>query len=146
MLGHESDPPLRHPFDRVPGIKLVRIRFVRFAAVGITNTLLTFAAFVLLTRVGLAPGPASGLAFGLGAANGYVLNRAWTFRDRGGAATVVRYVSVQALGAAFSAAGVALASSDFALPKLDAEALVVPFVTVLTYTLARTLVFRAGPS
>ena len=137
---------MREPRNRLSDVKVTRLRFVRFAAVGATNTVLTVVAFQLLARFGVAPGPASGLAFGVGAANGYALNRAWTFRDRGGTATLVRYVLVQALGALCSATGVALASADFALPKLVAETLVIPFVTVLTYTLVRTLVFRASPS
>jgi putative flippase GtrA len=117
-------------------------RFARFCLVGVSNTLLTLATFALLTALGLASAPASGLGFALGAANGYVLNRSWTFRStRGGAATILRYVAVQALGALFSAAGVALASADLSLRRFVAECLVLPFVTLITYTLARRLVF-----
>jgi len=120
-------------------------RLARFGIVGVSNTLLTLAAFALLTAAGISSPVASAAAFGLGAANGYVLNRSWTFRgSRGGPATVVRYVSVQGLGALSSAAGVALASSDLDLRRLAAEAVVLPIVTLLTYTLSRTLVFRGS--
>ena len=50
-----------------------------------------------------------GRGFALGAANGYELDRRWTFRASG---RVGRYVAVQAVGAAGSAAGVALARGD----------------------------------
>jgi putative flippase GtrA len=116
-------------------------RLVRFGLVGVSNTLLTIAAYAVLTGDGVAVAPASALAFLLGAANGYNLNRRWTFRPavvRPGA--LVRYMAVQALGAALSAGGVAL-FSDLSLARLAAEAVVLPCVTVITYTLSRVLVF-----
>ena len=62
-------------------------RFLRFGAVGVVNTALTVATFALLTRSGVAPGAASALGFALGAANGYLLNRSWTFGSQGGRGT-----------------------------------------------------------
>lgn len=117
-------------------------RLARFCAVGVVNTLLTLAAFAALTRAGVAAPAASALAFAAGAVNGYVLNGRWTFRgSAGGASTLLRYVAVQAFGAALSAAGIALVSSDLAVRHLAAEAIVIPFVTITTYALSRRLVF-----
>ncbi len=119
-------------------------RLARFCAVGVVNTLLTLAVFAVLTRLGCAAPVASALAFGTGAVNGYMLNGRWTFRGAaGGPSTLVRYVAVQAFGAALSAAGVALVSSDLAVRHLAAEAIVIPFVTITTYSLSRRLVFGA---
>jgi len=123
-------------------MKAELMRFVRFGAVGVSNTVITLVAYELLTRVGVADTAASALGFALGAANGYLLNRSWTFRARGGAATFARYVAVQGLGAMLSAAGVELATTDLFLRKLAAECVVLPLVTLVTYTLARTVVFR----
>jgi putative flippase GtrA len=116
-------------------------RFVRFGVVGASNTVLTLVAYELLTRMGVEATVASGLGFALGAANGYVLNRSWTFHARGGAGTLVRYVVVQGMGALLSAAGVGLATSDLSLRRLAAECVVLPGVTLVTYALARTVVF-----
>lgn len=117
-------------------------RLMRFGLVGVSNTLLTLVTFTLLTGAGMASPAASALAFGAGAVNGYLLNHAWTFRgSRGGVATVARYVAVQAFGALCSAAGVALAASDLELRRLAAEGVVLPVVTLVTYVLARTVVF-----
>jgi putative flippase GtrA len=120
-------------------------RLARFCAVGVLNTLLTLAVFAGLTRLG-SPAPAdSALAFGAGAINGYVLNGRWTFGGAaGGPSTLLRYVAVQAFGAALSAAGIALVSSDLAVRHLAAEAIVIPFVTITTYALSRRLVFGAA--
>jgi putative flippase GtrA len=117
-------------------------RLVRFGVVGVSNTLLTLVAFALLTRAGVVADAASALGFVAGAVNGYLLNRAWTFRARGGVATLARYVPVQALGALASATGVRLASTDARLHRLVAECLVIPPVTLLTYALSRRFVFR----
>ena len=117
-------------------------RLARFCAVGVVNTLLTLTAFTALTRAGSPAPAASALAFVVGAANGYVLNGRWTFRgSAGGPATLGRYVAVQAFGAALSAAGIALVSSDLAMRHLAAEVIVIPFVTITTYALSRRLVF-----
>jgi putative flippase GtrA len=119
-------------------------RLVRFGVVGASNTLLTLLAFTLLAAAGVAPPLASGLAFATGAANGYLLNSAWTFRGAPrGPATLARYVAVQAVGALSSAAGVAIAS-HLALQRLAAEGIVLPLVTLITYLLARTVVFRTS--
>jgi putative flippase GtrA len=120
-------------------------RLTRFALVGVGNTLLTVAAFALLVGLAAAPPVASAAAFAVGAVNGYVLNRRWTFAGaQGGPATIARYAAVQGLGAALSAGGVALATTDLSLQHMAAEALVLPCVTLVTYTLARRVVF-GGP-
>jgi putative flippase GtrA len=113
-------------------------RIIRYAIVGAANTAVTFLAYTALVLAGVAAPVASAAGFALGAANGYVLNRRWTFG--GGRGRVLPYIAVQALGAAASAAGVALARGD-GLPRLPAELAVIPAVTLVTYGLARTIVF-----
>jgi putative flippase GtrA len=115
-------------------------RLVRFGLVGLSNTILTVLTFALLMHIGTAAPEASALAFGAGAVNGYRLNRGWTFRaTAGGAATIARYVAIQALGAGLSAGGMAMLSNELQLQHLVAEALVLPVVTLVTYTLSRRL-------
>jgi putative flippase GtrA len=114
----------------------------RFALVGATNTALTLGAYSLLVLAGL-PGPlAAALGWALGAANGYRLNRGWTFRSAlRGLTPAARYVAVQALGAGLSAVGVALAHGDAHLPHLEGEIAILPAVTLLTFALCRGWVF-----
>ena len=111
--------------------------FIRFALVGVTNTVVTLLSYALLTHLDVPRSIASAVAFGLGAANGYRLNRTWTFQsERRGAGTAARYLGVQALGALLSAVAIGLLRSEF---------LVLPLVTLVTFTLSRRLVF-GGPS
>jgi putative flippase GtrA len=120
-------------------------RMLRFGIVGVSNTAVTLVTFWLLIRIETPPPAASALAFAAGAANGYRLNRTWTFRvTSGGPRTLARYVGVQALGAALSAAGMSVIASDLPLTHLAAEALVLPVVTMLTYVLSRRVFY--GPT
>ena len=117
------------------------MRLVRYATVGVANTLLTFVTFAVLTHAGVAASFASALAFAAGAINGYALNRSWTFQARGGPGTLARYIAVQALGAACSAAGIVIVAAAITARRPLDECLVIPAVTLLTYTLSRRVVF-----
>jgi putative flippase GtrA len=113
-------------------------RIARYAIVGVSNTALTFVTYTLLVTLGLAAPAASAAGFAVGALNGYHLNRRWTFGAARG--RILRYLAVQGVGAAASAAGVALARSD-GLARLTAELVVIPVVTLMTYVLVRAAVF-----
>jgi putative flippase GtrA len=74
-------------------------QLVRFLAVGLTNTALSFVVYRLLLAVSVPYVLAAPLAFAVGAVNGYVLNRRWTFVARDTTRARVVYVVVQAAGA-----------------------------------------------
>jgi putative flippase GtrA len=117
-------------------------QLVRFGLVGATNTALTLGAYSLLVLAGL-PGPlAAAIGWTLGAANGYRLNRGWTFRSAlRGVTPAARYVAVQALGAGLDALGVALIVGDGHLHRVEGEVAILPAVTLLTFALCRGWVF-----
>ena len=114
----------------------------RFGIVGATNTALTLGTYALLVLAGV-PGPAAGaLGWALGAANGYRLNRGWTFRSAlRGITPAARYVVVQALGAGLDALGIWLVVGHGDLPRFEGEIATVPAVTLLTFALCRGWVF-----
>lgn len=118
---------------------------VRYLLVGVSNTAITLVAYALLVAAGVPPVAASAGAFVAGAANGYRLNRTWTFRsDRRGAGQGARYLAVLTLGLGLNAIGVALAVHGAGLPKLAGEIVALPPVTATTFVLARSWVFGAG--
>ena len=118
---------------------------VRYLLVGVSNTAITLVAYALVVAAGVPPVAASAVAFAAGAANGYRLNRSWTFRsDRRGAGQGARYVAVLTLGLGLNALGVAIAVHGAGLPKLAGEIVALPPVTVTMFLLTRSWVFGAG--
>lgn len=74
-------------------------QFVRFLVVGVGNTMLSFIAYRVLLVVGTPYALAALLAFAVGALNGYIFNRRWTFDARDTTRARVLYVGLQAFGA-----------------------------------------------
>ena len=120
------------------------LRILRFCVVGVSNTLVTLAAFSLLVALEVPAPLASGLAFCVGATNSYQLNRRWTFAGLGRAPhAVARFVISQGAGALASAAGV-LVLTHAGWPRLAAECVILPCVTIALYSVSRLLVFRSA--
>jgi putative flippase GtrA len=71
----------------------------RFLVVGLSNTVLSFLAYRFLLAIGAWYVLAAPLAFAVGALNGYVFNRRWTFAAPDTTRARVLYVVVQAAGA-----------------------------------------------
>jgi putative flippase GtrA len=117
-------------------------QFARFCLVGVSNTAITFVSYVLAVHAGVPYLAASCGAFAIGALNGYSLNRVWTFRagafsPRG----LARYGLVQAASLGANAALLALLVEAAGVGKIPAQAIVLPAISVLTFTLNRQWVF-----
>jgi putative flippase GtrA len=120
---------------------------VKFGIVGVANTLLSFAVYIALVK-GLDVWylAASAIAFAVGAVNGFLLNRRWTFREHtGDALTPVRWFVVQGCGLLINLGVVALAVDGVGLDKLLGQALATAIVVVGTFFANRAWTFRAHP-
>ncbi len=122
----------------------VVVQFVKFGIVGISNTLITFAVYTLLLKVfGVWYLAASAIGFVLGATNGFLLNRAWTFRGHvGDSLTPVRWGVVQGCGLALNEGLLFLWVDGLGIDKLLAQALSLVFVTTSTFFANRAWTFR----
>ncbi|HYB23230.1 MAG TPA: GtrA family protein [Solirubrobacteraceae bacterium] len=123
---------------------LVLVQFVKFGIVGVSNTLLTLAVYVVLLKVlGVWYLAASAIGFIVGAVNGFLLNRRWTFRGHvGDALTPVRWGIVQTCGLGVNEGLLFLFVHDAKLDKLLAQVCATAFVTVSTFFANRTWTFR----
>jgi len=132
--------PLTSVRARVPVLE----QFVKFGIVGISNTLLTFAVYTLLLKVfGVWYLAAAAIGFCVGAVNGFLLNRRWTFRGHvGDALTPLRWTIVQGCGLGLNEGLLYLLVHDAHLDKLVAQALAMGVVTVSTFTANRAWTFR----
>jgi putative flippase GtrA len=122
-------------------------QWLRFATVGAVNTLLSWCAYAVLVRLGLHYLLASGLAFALGIANSYVLNRRWTFRSRDRRAPeALRFVVVQCVGLGLDVSLLYTLVHDVRIHHLIAQALVFPVASTLTFILSRQWAFAGARS
>src|ERR1035437_8964344 len=140
------------PFSSVAGAggrlaSPVFVQFVKFGIVGVSNTLLTFIVYtVLLKGFGVWYLAASAAGFVVGATNGFLLNRRWTFRDHvGDPLTPVRWAIVQGCGLGINEGLLYLFVHDASLDKLLAQACATVVVTMTTFFANRAWTFRMHP-
>lgn len=120
------------------------VQFLKFGVVGVSNTLLAFAVYALLLKVfGVWYIAASGIGFAVGAVNGFLLNRRWTFKEHvGDALTPVRWAVVQSCGLACNLGLVYLFVHDAGMDKLIGQIPATAIVVVLTFAANRSWTFK----
>jgi putative flippase GtrA len=120
------------------------VQFVKFGIVGVSNTLIFFLVYTLLLKVfGVWYVAASGIGFAVGAINGFLWNRRWTFRGHvGDALTPVRWFVVQTSGLLVNLGLVYLFVDGAGLGELWGQAVTIVIVTVLTFFANRAWTFR----
>jgi putative flippase GtrA len=124
-------------------VKVV-LQFLKFGIVGVSNTLIAFAVYTILLKVfGVWYVAASGIGFAVGAVNGFLLNRRWTFREHvGDALTPVRWGIVQSCGLVCNLGLVYLFVHDLGFEELVGQIPATAIVTVLTFIANRAWTFR----
>lgn len=132
--------PAALPADR--GTPSLPAQMVRFAIVGVSNTVLSWVLFALAVHVGIWYPAASAGAFAAGAVNGYTLNRLWTFRaGKFRADRFARYVVVQLLGLGINELVLILLVEDGHVGRLLAQIVALFCVSVSTFFLNRQWAF-----
>jgi putative flippase GtrA len=122
----------------------VLVQFIKFGIVGVSNTLLTLIVYTVLLKVfGVWYLAASAIGFIVGAVNGFLLNRRWTFREHvGDSFTPVRWGIVQTCGLGINEALLYLLVHHAHLDKLLAQVCATAVVTVTTFFVNRAWTFR----
>jgi len=120
-------------------------QFAKFGLVGVSNTLITYGVFTLLEEVfGVWYIAASGIGFAVGATNGFLLNRSWTFRGHGtDNSAALRWFAVQGCGLVLDLVLIAAFVAGAGLNKLVGQAFATAIVVVLTFFVNRRWTFRA---
>ena len=121
------------------------VQFVKFGLVGVSNTLITLLVYTLLWNLlGVWYVAASAIGFAVGAVNGFLWNRAWTFKGHvGDSLTPVRWFVVQGCGLLINSALIYLLVDGAGMDKLAAQGVTIVIVTVLTFIVNRSWTFRA---
>jgi putative flippase GtrA len=122
-------------------------QFVKFGIVGVSNTLIFFLVYTLLLNVfGVWYVAASGIGFAVGATNGFLWNRRWTFRGHvGDALTPVRWFVVQTSGLFLNLGLVYLFVDGAGLGELLGQAVTIVIVTLTTFFANRAWTFKTHP-
>lgn len=122
-------------------------QFVKFGIVGVSNTLIFFLVYTLLLKVfGVWYVAASGIGFAVGATNGFLWNRRWTFRGHvGDALTPVRWFVVQTSGLFLNLGLVYLFVDGAGLGELLGQAVTIVIVTLTTFFANRAWTFKTHP-
>jgi putative flippase GtrA len=123
------------------------VQFVKFGIVGVSNTVLAFAIYTVLLKVfGVWYLGASAIGFVVGAINGFLLNRRWTFAGHvGDSLTPVRWGVVQSCGLALNEGLLFLFVDGAGVEKLLGQAFATVIVTVITFLVNRAWTFRMHP-
>ena len=116
-------------------------QFARFLLVGAGNTVLSFVVYRLLLVPGTPYALAAPLAFAVGAVNGYVFNRRWTFAARDSARARVLYLAVQGVGAGSTSLLVLLFVHAAGTGRIGAYLAAIPPVTVCMFAANRVWTF-----
>ena len=147
-MSSDGDPNERAPFRLPAPLERINapvlVQFVKFGVVGVSNTLLAFTIYTVLLKVfGVWYLAASAIGFVLGAVNGFLLNRRWTFAGHvGDALTPVRWGVVQGCGLGLNLGLLYLFVDDAGIEKLLSQALATAIVTVITFLVNRAWTFR----
>jgi putative flippase GtrA len=121
-----------------------RRQLVRYVVVGISNTAISMAVYVGLLALGVGYAAAVAVAYVAGLANGYTLNRRWTFLAGDfSIGSLSRYTVVQGSGLLLSVALTALFVEQLGVAEVGALVLSWPPVIALTFTATRLWAF--GP-
>jgi putative flippase GtrA len=115
----------------------------RFLVVGLGNTVLSFIVYRLLLAVGAWYPLAAPLAFAVGALNGFVFNRRWTFGARDTTRARVLYVAVQVAGAVSTSLLVLFFVHVAGTGRVGAYLAAVPPVTLGMFAANRLWTFAA---
>lgn len=118
-------------------------QFTRFLVVGAANTAISFVAYSLLLAASTPYVLAAAIAFAIGAVNGYVLNRRWTFSARDTNRARIAYACVQAAGAITTGMLVWLLAHEASAGSVGAYLLATPPVTLATFLANRAWTFAA---
>ncbi len=145
---HSRPPSPRRKGAEGEGIQLTIIQALKYALVGVSNTIIDAATYYALTRaLGLASLPilAKSIAYAIGMINSFYWNRTWTFKSQSNpwrAALLFTLTHVAALG--INTGVMALGLSGFHLGEAIALILATSAVFAWNFILNKQLVFKSA--
>jgi putative flippase GtrA len=115
-----------------------------FAAIGVSNTLIDLGIYAVLSGLlGIHPVVANTLSYSVGTISSYLMNRRWTFRDRGSTHPAGQLMAFCATNLITLATCNAIMALTLGLaPEAMIKAMVILIGFMMNYTMSNLLVFR----
>lgn len=119
-------------------------RLVKFALVGLSNTIITLGVYGGLFLVGADYMIAAVVGWSAGALNGYTWNRIWTFRAGAHQHELLgRYLGVALAGLALNSLLLRISIEELGFDELGGQAAILPIVAGTTFLINRFWTFGA---
>lgn len=118
------------------------MQFIKFAFVGVANTLISLAVYGLLLNLGMWYIMASTIGYLVGLLNGYIANSIWVFNKKLEVATSAKFVGVYLSALLINLVLLYLMVEIGGLNSFFAQVIVVGFNLIYNYTLSKLWTFR----
>ena len=123
-------------------MKRALTQFARYAIVGFASNVVSYAIYLVLTRIGLAPKVAMTLLYSIGVLQTFVFNKKWSFRFAGATKpALVRYATAYALGYVINLLALMLLVDRAGLPHQVVQGGMILVVAVMLFLAQRYWVF-----
>ena len=124
--------------------RIVQHKLTRFVVIGVANNLVGYAAFVVLSLLGVAAIPAMSVSYGVGMVISFIGNRKWTFSHRGSILpALTRFLIANAVGYGINFALLWIFVKSFQLPQIPVQFFATGCVALCTFLMMRLWVFRS---
>ncbi len=120
------------------------IKFLKFCITGGLNTLVDFCVFFILSYIGVNIYIAQGIGYSAGIANSFIINRRWTFKQKGDVhwAELVRFIILNLASLVLSIGLMYVFSDLLGLKELYAKLFTTAFTVVVNFIGSNFWVFK----
>lgn len=124
---------------------------IKFAVVGITNTLVDFIIFIIFINVfHLNDLVSQTISYGCGVLNSFFMNKLWTFKEHKTKESSInqfgKFVLTNAISLTVSLVGLGLLNSTMGINVYISKVIVTLFLQIFNYTVYRFIVFKHDKS
>lgn len=119
------------------------IPLIKFALVGVVNTLIDFAVYALLTTIGVNYILAQWISYSAGILNSYVMNRKWTFekKEKSSKREVISFVIVNLITLSLTSFLLTVLYNKWGIPLLISKLLITTVSVGINFIGTKLFVF-----
>lgn len=124
---------------------------IRFAIVGVANTLVDFIIFIIFINVfHLNDLVSQTISYGCGVLNSFFMNKLWTFKEHKTTESSInqfgKFVVTNAISLTVSLVGLSLLNSTLGINVYISKVMVTLFLQIFNYTVYKFIVFKHDKS